>query len=124
MARDEIERLEADETRLLEELKVLLLPRDPNDGRDVIMELRGGAGGDEAALFAAELYRMYIRYAERHRFTPEILSLNETGSAGSRRRSSRSTATAPTAGSSSRAASIASSASRRPSRRGGSTPRR
>ena len=82
MARDEIERLEADETRLLEELKVLLLPRDPNDGRDVIMELRGGAGGDEAALFAAELYRMYIRYAERHRFTPEILSLNETGIGG------------------------------------------
>ena len=82
MARDEIDRLEADETRLLEELKVLLLPRDPNDGRDVIMELRGGAGGDEAALFAAELYRMYIRYAERHRFTPEILSLNETGIGG------------------------------------------
>ena len=82
MARDEIERLEADEARLLEELKVLLLPRDPNDGRDVIMEIRGGAGGDEAALFAAELYRMYVRYAERHRFTPEILSLNETGIGG------------------------------------------
>ena len=82
MARDEIERLEADETRLLEELKVLLLPRDPNDDRDVIMEIRGGAGGDEAALFAAELYRMYVRYAERHRFTPEILSLNETGIGG------------------------------------------
>ena len=82
MARDEIERLEADETRLLEELKVLLLPRDPNDGRDVIMEIRGGAGGDEAALFAAELYRMYVRYAERHRFTPELLSLNETGIGG------------------------------------------
>ena len=79
MARDEIDRLEADETRLLEELKVLLLPRDPNDGRDVIMEIRGGAGGEEAALFAAELYRMYVRYAERHRFTPELLSLNETG---------------------------------------------
>ncbi len=82
MAREEITRLEADETRLLEELKVLLLPRDPNDGRDVIMEIRGGAGGDEAALFAAELYRMYVRYAERHRFTPELLSLNETGIGG------------------------------------------
>ena len=55
MARDEIDRLEADETRLVEELKVLLLPRDPNDDRDVIMEIRAGAGGEEAALFAAEL---------------------------------------------------------------------
>ena len=53
MARDEIDRLEADETRLLEELKVLLLPRDPNDDRDVILEIRAGAGGEEAALFAA-----------------------------------------------------------------------
>ena len=82
MARDEIDRLEADETRLIEELKVLLLPRDPNDDRDVILEIRGGAGGEEAALFAAELYRMYVRYAERHRFTPELLSLNETGIGG------------------------------------------
>ena len=79
MARDEIERLESDETRLLEELKVLLLPRDPNDDRDVILEVRAGAGGDEAALFAAELLRMYTRYAQRHRFTPEVLSVNETG---------------------------------------------
>ncbi len=82
MARDEIDRLEADETRLIEELKVLLLPRDPNDDRDVIMEIRAGAGGEEAALFAAELFRMYVRYAERHRFTPELLSLNETGIGG------------------------------------------
>jgi peptide chain release factor 1 len=82
MARDEIDRLEADETLLLDELKVLLLPRDPNDDRDVILEIRAGAGGDEAALFAAELYRMYVRYAERHRFKPELLSLNETGIGG------------------------------------------
>ncbi|HEX7949347.1 MAG TPA: peptide chain release factor 1 [Candidatus Limnocylindrales bacterium] len=82
MARDEIERLETDETRLLEELKVLLLPRDPNDDRDVILEIRAGAGGEEAALFAAELYRMYWRYAERHRFTPELLILHETGIGG------------------------------------------
>ena len=82
MVADEIERLSADEDRLLEELKVLLLPRDPNDDRDVILEIRAGAGGDEAALFAAELYRMYVRYAERHRFTPELLSLNETGIGG------------------------------------------
>jgi peptide chain release factor 1 len=82
MAREEVARLEAEEVRLLEELKVLLLPRDPNDDRDVIMEIRAGAGGEEAALFAAELYRMYVRYAERHRFSPELLSLNETGIGG------------------------------------------
>jgi peptide chain release factor 1 len=79
MARDEIGRLEADEARLLEELHVLLLPRDPNDDRDVILEVRAGAGGDEAALFAAELLRMYLRYAARHKFATEVLSLNETG---------------------------------------------
>jgi peptide chain release factor 1 len=82
MAREEIDRLEADETRLLDELKVLLLPRDPNDDRDVILEIRAGAGGGEAALFASELYRMYVRYAERHRFKPELLSLHETGIGG------------------------------------------
>ncbi|MEX2183732.1 MAG: peptide chain release factor 1 [Chloroflexota bacterium] len=79
MAREEIDRLEADEARLLDELKVLLLPRDPNDGRDVILEVRAGAGGDEAALFAAELLRMYLRYAAAHRFATEVLSVNETG---------------------------------------------
>ena len=79
MAREEIARLETEETRLVEELKVLLLPRDPNDDRDVILEIRAGAGGDEAALFAAELLRMYTRYAGRHKFTPEILSTSETG---------------------------------------------
>jgi peptide chain release factor 1 len=79
MAREEIDRLESDETRLLDELKVLLLPRDPNDDRDVILEVRAGTGGEEAALFASELLRMYLRYAARHRFTPEVLSLNETG---------------------------------------------
>ncbi len=82
MASDEIERLTADEERLLDQLKVLLLPRDPNDDRDVILEIRAGAGGDEAALFAAELLRMYVRYAERHKFTPEVLSVNETGIGG------------------------------------------
>jgi len=82
MARDEIDRLEALEERLLADLHVLLLPRDPNDDRDVILEIRAGAGGEEAALFASELYRMYVRYAERHRYTPELLSLNETGIGG------------------------------------------
>jgi peptide chain release factor 1 len=82
MAREEVARLETDEAERLDDLKVLLLPRDPNDDRDVIMEIRAGAGGEEAALFAAELYRMYVRYAERHRFSPELLSLNETGIGG------------------------------------------
>ena len=82
LARDEIARLEAQEERLTEELKVLLLPRDPNDERDVIMEIRAGAGGEEAALFAAELLRMYLRYAERHHFATDILALNETGIGG------------------------------------------
>ena len=82
MAREEVDRLEADETRLLDDLKVLLLPRDPNDDRDVILEVRAGAGGEEAALFASELLRMYLRYAARHKYTPEVLSLNETGIEG------------------------------------------
>ena len=79
MAREEIDRLELEQTRLIDELKVLLIPRDPNDDRDVILEVRAGAGGDEAALFAGELLRMYLRYAQAHRFTPEVLSVNETG---------------------------------------------
>jgi peptide chain release factor 1 len=82
MAGDEIARLETDEAGLVEELKVLLLPRDPNDDRDVIMEIRAGAGGDEAALFAGELLRMYLRYAQNHKFTPEILSRHDTGNEG------------------------------------------
>ena len=78
MARDEVDRLETTETRLVEELKVLLLPRDPADDGNVILEIRAGAGGEEAALFAAELLRMYLRYAERHRLKPEVMSLHET----------------------------------------------
>jgi peptide chain release factor 1 len=82
MARDEVDRLEAEADRLTEELKILLLPRDPNDARNVIMEIRAGAGGEEAALFAGELLRMYLRYAERHRFSADVMSLNETGIGG------------------------------------------
>ena len=82
LARDEIDRLTDEENRLLDDLRVLLLPRDPNDSRDVIMEIRAGAGGEEAALFASELLRMYLRYAERHRFGREVMSLNETGIGG------------------------------------------
>jgi peptide chain release factor 1 len=82
MARDEIDRLEGDEARLVDELKVILLPRDPADDGDVILEIRAGAGGEEAALFAAELLRLYLRYAERHRWRAEVMSLHETGIGG------------------------------------------
>jgi peptide chain release factor 1 len=82
LARDEIAELEARETRLVEDLKVTLLPRDPNDERNVIVEIRAGAGGEEAALFAAELLRMYTRYAQEHRFHTDLMSLNETGIGG------------------------------------------
>jgi peptide chain release factor 1 len=60
------------------ELKLLLMPKDPNDNRSVIVEIRGGAGGEEAALFAADLFRMYSRYSERHRWKSEIVDINET----------------------------------------------
>lgn len=68
--------------QVTEELKVLLLPKDPNDEKNVIVEIRGGAGGDEAALFAGDLYRMYSMYAERTRWKTEILSANENNLGG------------------------------------------
>ncbi|CDE44391.1 peptide chain release factor 1 [Clostridium sp. CAG:411] len=64
------------------ELKILLLPKDPNDEKNVIVEIRAGAGGDEAALFAAELYRMYVHFAEANRWKPELISVNENGIGG------------------------------------------
>ena len=64
------------------ELKILLLPKDPNDSKNVIVEIRAGAGGDEAALFAAEIYRMYVKYAESQRWKTEMMSLNENGIGG------------------------------------------
>jgi peptide chain release factor 1 len=82
LAREEITELEARETALIEDLKVSLLPRDPNDDRNVIVEIRAGAGGEEAALFAAELLRMYTRYAQEHRFATDLMSVNETGIGG------------------------------------------
>ncbi|MFL5720684.1 MAG: peptide chain release factor 1, partial [Chloroflexota bacterium] len=82
MARDEIDALETRETALIDDLRVALLPRDPNDDRNVIVEIRAGAGGEEAALFANELLRMYTRYALEHRFHTDLMSLNETGIGG------------------------------------------
>ena len=79
----ELAQLEFDESRealetLNEELKILLLPKDPNDDKNVIIEIRGGAGGEEASLFAGSLYRMYTMYAEARRWKTEILNANET----------------------------------------------
>jgi peptide chain release factor 1 len=84
MARQIVSELEADEVRLTESLRVHLLPSDPNDDRNVIMEIRAGTGGEEAALFAAALFRMYQRYSERHRWQTELITANETGIGGLR----------------------------------------
>jgi len=82
LARDEAEALIEHEEAIVERLRLLLLPRDPNDERDVIVEIRAGAGGDEAGLFAADLFRMYKRYADAHRWSVEALTTNGTGIGG------------------------------------------
>ncbi len=82
MAREEIERLTARDEELVADLRVRLVPTDPRDDRNVILEVRAGAGGDEASLFAADLYRMYARYAERRRWKVEVLSTSESDSGG------------------------------------------
>ncbi len=82
LAKMELSELESRVDALEMEVKKLLLPKDPNDERDVILEVRAGAGGDEAGLFAAELLRLYIRYAERKRWKVELLNTNETGVGG------------------------------------------
>jgi peptide chain release factor 1 len=74
--------LEARRDALLQELKLLLVPKDPNDEKNVLLEIRGGTGGDEAALFAAELFRMYSRYAERQGWRLELMSMSDTGIGG------------------------------------------
>ncbi|HWE60295.1 MAG TPA: peptide chain release factor 1 [Chloroflexota bacterium] len=81
-ARAELRRLRALRGTRYEEARQLLLPRDPNDEKDVIVEVRAGTGGEEASLFAAELLRMYARYAERHRWTLELLSTSESAAGG------------------------------------------
>jgi peptide chain release factor 1 len=82
MVRDELERLHVESDALEAELQRMLVPRDPNDERDVILEVRAGAGGDEAALFAADLFRMYDRYADRRGWKMELLSTSESGAGG------------------------------------------
>ncbi len=82
MVHMELEELTQKQEQLTEELKILLLPRDPNDDKDVIIEVRAGTGGDEAALFGADLLRMYLRYAERHGYKVEYITNNTTDMGG------------------------------------------
>ena len=82
MMLEEIHTIEEEIPVLEEELKILLLPKDPNDDKNVIMEIRAGAGGDEAALFAADVFRMFTRYAERNRWKTEIIDKSEIGVGG------------------------------------------
>ncbi len=78
MAQEEMQAAKAEMERLREELKILLLPRDPNDGKNVVMEIRGGVGGEEAMLFAADLFRMYAMYVESRGWSLEVTSRSET----------------------------------------------
>ncbi|NOZ74246.1 MAG: peptide chain release factor 1 [FCB group bacterium] len=82
LVKEELPELEDRRVQLEDKLKMLMLPRDPNDDRNTIVEIRAGTGGDEAALFAADLYRMYLRYSERRRWKTDVLELNETGIGG------------------------------------------
>ena len=82
LAKMEIAEAEESLETLTEELKILLLPKDPNDERNVILEVRAGTGGEEAALFGGDLLRMYMRYAERHRWKTELMDINDTGIGG------------------------------------------
>jgi peptide chain release factor 1 len=79
MAKLEVDTLTEETEALHEQLKTMLLPKDPRDGKDVIMEIRAGTGGDEAGLFAGDLLRMYLRYAEMKKWKTEVISLHETG---------------------------------------------
>lgn len=82
MAKEELNDAKKRIEELEQELKILLLPKDPNDDKNVMVEIRAGAGGDEAALFGSELYRMYVRYSERNRWKTELVNVNENGIGG------------------------------------------
>ncbi len=82
MVKDEMHQLEEKQARLQEELKMALLPKDPNDEKNIIMEIRAGAGGDEAAIFAADLFRMYSRYAQAKRWNVDVISSSESVDGG------------------------------------------
>jgi peptide chain release factor 1 len=82
LAQAELPSLEARRDQLLADLRLLLVPKDPNDAKNVVLEIRAGAGGDEAALFAADLFRMYSRYAERQGWRVEVLNMSDSGTGG------------------------------------------
>ena len=82
MAKEELQQAKEDQERLTKEIQLLLLPKDENDDKNIVMEIRGGAGGEEAALFAGSLYRMYTSYAEKRGWKTELVSFNETGLGG------------------------------------------
>ena len=82
MAKEELSTAKEDQERLTKEIQLLLLPKDENDDKNIVMEIRGGAGGEEAALFAGSLYRMYTAYAEKRGWKTELVSFNETGLGG------------------------------------------
>jgi peptide chain release factor 1 len=82
LAEEELASLERKRESILQELKILLVPKDPNDEKNVLLEIRAGTGGDEAALFAADLFRMYSRYAERQAWKLEVMSSSESPSGG------------------------------------------
>ncbi len=82
LAKEELSECKANVETIEQELRILLLPKDPNDDKNVIVEIRGGAGGDEAALFAADLYRMYCKFAERNRWKIDTMNSNENGIGG------------------------------------------
>src|SRR3982750_3331022 len=84
LAQEELTSLEARRDALLAEMKTQLVPKDPNDLKNVVLEIRAGAGGDEAALFASDLFRMYSRYAERQGWRVEVLNLSESGAGGTK----------------------------------------
>ena len=84
LAQEELTSLQARRDTLLAELRVLLIPKDPHDAKNVVLEIRAGAGGDEAALFASDLFRMYTRYAERQGWKLEVLNLSDTGVGGTK----------------------------------------
>jgi peptide chain release factor 1 len=84
LAQEELATLEARRDALLADIRLLLVPKDPNDAKNVVLEIRAGAGGDEAALFAADLFRMYSRYAERQGWRVEVLNVSENGSGGTK----------------------------------------
>jgi len=82
LAQSELDSLKAGEQEIAQKLRIMLLPKDPNDEKSVLIEIRAGTGGEEAALFAGDLYRMYTRYAERRGWKSELMSANETGIGG------------------------------------------